>query len=61
VTRSHGLQPLGDLQRTDWTATNGAKGRGDVGSWFMVISDREFRSGEIADRAAGTDLDLSIK
>ena len=33
------LPPLGDPRRVDWTASDGAKGRGDVASRLLVLCD----------------------
>ena len=41
---------LGDTRRADWTATDGTKGRGDVGRRFLIISNRELEGGGRARR-----------
>jgi len=48
---------IGDLWRTDWTATDGTKGRGDVGSQFWVLCDWYYELENGRANSAGTDFD----
>ena len=49
---------LGDPQCADWTSTDGAKGRGHVGSRFLVLCDRSELENRCAN-GAGTDFDYA--
>ena len=58
-TDGHSISDLGDPRRADWTSTDGAKGRGDVGSRFLVLCDRSELENGCAN-VAGTDFDYAV-